>query len=197
MAYANPALMEDRDRCCGCDTHPPTCAPYCRGLRGDEQQVIKLGMRSSTSSEAKDCFARAATSEKSSYARIAGSATPSCSERLRRLASSPRVLAGGPRPSRQVRGDRVRTHQGHRLPKHLIGVAPLVVVPAHDLVQISVDHSGEVELDNGGAGSPQPWVSHTSRRTGASCRGSTPASGSPRSIPCSSAPDTYAARASS
>ena len=34
---------------------------------------------------------------------------------------------------------------------HLIRVAPLVVVPAHDLDQIAVDDLGELEIDDGGA----------------------------------------------
>src|SRR5688572_30783313 len=40
----------------------------------------------------------------------------------------------------------------YRLAEHLIRVAPLVVVPAHDLDQVAVDHLGQLEIDDGCAG---------------------------------------------
>jgi hypothetical protein len=36
---------------------------------------------------------------------------------------------------------------------HLVGEAPLVVVPAHHLDQVATDHPGQVELHDGGAAS--------------------------------------------
>src|SRR6185312_15417915 len=39
----------------------------------------------------------------------------------------------------------------HRLSEHLVGVAPFVVVPAHDLDQIPVNDPRELEVDNGRA----------------------------------------------
>src|SRR5688500_18863399 len=51
-AYANPALMEDRDRSRGRYARPRACARYCRRLRGDERRVTARGMRSCKTSKA-------------------------------------------------------------------------------------------------------------------------------------------------
>src|SRR5688572_11989332 len=48
---------------------------------------------------------------------------------------------------------RFRCRYRKGLTHHLIRVAPLVVVPAHDLDQITVDDTGEVEVDDG-----RPWI---------------------------------------